>query len=275
VRDPAELTLKEVADAIRRRKLSSLELTRSLIARIERWQRLNAFVRIETEEALSAAKAADRALARRGPKGPLHGVPLAHKDMYYSAGKPAGCGSKLREGWIAPVTSTAIARLESAGSFRLGALHMAEFAYGPTGHNSHLGPARNPWDLSRITGGSSSGSGAAVAARLVHAALGSDTGGSIRLPAHFCGITGFKPTNGRVSRANALPLSFTLDCVGPLARTAEDCALITAVIAGSDPLDPTTAGAWNAKAAKRSPKELKIGPEQGLLTSVVSVEHSS
>jgi aspartyl-tRNA(Asn)/glutamyl-tRNA(Gln) amidotransferase subunit A len=261
VRDPAELTLKEVAAAIRRRNLSSLELTRSLIARIERWQKLNAFVRIETEEALSAAKAADRALARRGPKGPLHGVPLAHKDMYYSAGKPAGCGSKLREGWIAPATSTAIARLERAGSFRLGALHMAEFAYGPTGHNSHLGPARNPWDLSRITGGSSSGSGAAVAARLVHAALGSDTGGSIRLPAHFCGITGFKPTNGRVSRANALPLSFTLDCVGPLAQTAEDCALIAAVIAGPDPLDPTTAGApaWNAKAAKRSPKELKIG----------------
>ncbi len=218
-------------------------------------------MRIETEEALSAAKAADRALARRGPKGPLHGVPLAHKDMYYSAGKPAGCGSKLREGWIAPVTSTAVARLENAGSFRLGALHMAEFAYGPTGHNSHLGPARNPWDLSRITGGSSSGSGAAVAARLVHAALGSDTGGSIRLPAHFCGVTGFKPTNGRVSRANALPLSFTLDCVGPLAQSAEDCALIAAVIAGPDPLDPTTAGApaWNAKAARRSPKELKIG----------------
>jgi aspartyl-tRNA(Asn)/glutamyl-tRNA(Gln) amidotransferase subunit A len=261
VRDPAELTLKEVAAAIRRRKLSSLELTRSLIARIERWKGLNAFVRIETEEALSAAKAADRALARRGPKGPLHGVPLAHKDMYYSAGKPAGCGSKLREGWIAPVTSTAVARLENAGSFRLGALHMAEFAYGPTGHNSHLGPARNPWDLSRITGGSSSGSGAAVAARLVHAALGSDTGGSIRLPAHFCGVTGFKPTNGRVSRANALPLSFTLDCVGPLAQSAEDCALIAAVIAGPDPLDPTTAGApaWNAKAARRSPKELKIG----------------
>ena len=148
MRDPAELTLKEVAVAIRRRKLSSLELTRSLIARIERWQKLNAFVRIETEEALSAAKAADRALARRGPKGPLHGVPLAHKDMYYSAGKPAACGSKLRQGWIAPVNSTVIARLESAGSFRLGALRVAEFAYGPTGHNSHLGPARNPWDLS-------------------------------------------------------------------------------------------------------------------------------
>jgi len=262
VTDPAELTLKEVAATIRRRKLSSVELTRSLLARIERWQpALNAFVRVEAEEALAAAKAADRMLARRGPKGPLHGVPLAHKDMYYFAGKPAGCGSKLREGWIAPVTSTAIARLEAAGSFRLGALHMAEFAYNPTGHNSYLGPAHNPWDTDRITGGSSSGSGAAVAARLVHAALGSDTGGSIRLPAHFCGVTGFRPTNGRVSRANAMPLSFTLDAVGPLAQTAEDCALIVAAIASPDPLDPTTAGApaWNAKAAGRSPKGLKIG----------------
>ena len=262
MKDPAQLTLKEVAAAIRRRKLSSVELTRSLLERIARWQpALNAFVRVEAEDALAAAKAADRALARRGPKGPLHGVPLAHKDMYYSAGKPAGCGSKLREGWIAPVTSTAIVRLEAAGSFRLGALHMSEFAYSPTGHNSYLGPAHNPWDASRITGGSSSGSGAAVAARLTHAALGSDTGGSIRLPAHFCGVTGFKPTYGRVSRANALPLSFTLDTVGPLAQTAEDCALITALIAGPDPLDPTTAGApaWNAKAAKRSPKGLKIG----------------
>jgi aspartyl-tRNA(Asn)/glutamyl-tRNA(Gln) amidotransferase subunit A len=262
VKDPAEHTLKEVAAAIRRRKLSSVELTRALLARIERWQpALNAFVRVEAEEALAAAKAADRALARRGAKGPLHGVPLAHKDMYYSAGKPAGCGSKVREGWIAPVTSTVIVRLEAAGSFRLGALHMSEFAYSPTGHNSYLGPAHNPWDASRITGGSSSGSGAAVAARLTHAALGSDTGGSIRLPAHFCGVTGFKPTYGRVSRANALPLSFTLDTVGPLAQTAEDCALISALIAGPDPLDPTTAGApaWNAKAAKRSPKGLKVG----------------
>jgi aspartyl-tRNA(Asn)/glutamyl-tRNA(Gln) amidotransferase subunit A len=262
VKDPAELTLKEVAAAIRGRKLSSVELTRSLLAQIERWQpALNAFVRVEADDALAAAKAADRALARRGPKGPLHGVPLAHKDMYYSAGLPAGCGSKVREGFIAPVTSTAVARLEAAGSFRLGALHMAEFAYGPTGHNSYLGPACNPWDPSRITGGSSSGSGAAVGARLVHAALGSDTGGSIRLPAHFCGVTGFKPTNGRVSRANAMPLSFTLDTVGPLAQTAEDCGLIAAAIAGPDPLDPTTAGApaWNAKAARRSPKGLKIG----------------
>jgi aspartyl-tRNA(Asn)/glutamyl-tRNA(Gln) amidotransferase subunit A len=138
---------------------------------------------------------------------------------------------------------------------------MAEFAYGPTGHNEHLGPARNPWDPQRITGGSSSGSAASVAARLAYAALGSDTGGSIRLPAHFCGITGFKPTYGRVSRANAMPLSFTLDTVGPLALSAEDCALIGSVIVGPDPLDPITSGApaWNIAATERAPREMTIG----------------
>ncbi len=262
MKDIAGMTLTELAAAIRRRKLSSAELTRAMLDRIDRWQpALNAFVRIEKDEALAAAKAADRALSRGKPKGPLHGVPLAHKDMYYVKGKPAGCGSKVREGWIAPVTSTALARLEAAGSFRIGALHMSEFAYNPTGHNSYLGPACNAWDPTRITGGSSSGSATAVAARLVPAALGSDTGGSIRLPAHFCGVTGFKPTNGRVSRANALPLSFTLDTVGPLALSAEDCGLIMGIIAGPDPLDPTTTGTptWDAKASRASPKGLKVG----------------
>jgi aspartyl-tRNA(Asn)/glutamyl-tRNA(Gln) amidotransferase subunit A len=260
--DPAMLSLSELAAAIRERKLSSVEATTAHLERIPAWQpKINAFVSVEAESALELARAADAALARGEVKGPLHGVPLAHKDMYYSAGKVAGCGSKLREGWVAPATSTAIARLEAAGSFRFGALHMAEFAYGPTGHNAYLGHARNPWNTEHITGGSSSGSGAAVAARLVPAALGSDTGGSIRLPAHFCGITGLKPTYGRVSRANAMPLSFTLDTVGPLARTAQDCALIMSLIAGPDPLDPTTsaAPAWNAEAAGRSPHTLKIG----------------
>ena len=233
-----------------------------MLARIERWQpALNAFVRVEADEALAAAKAADRALARRGPKGPLHGVPLAHKDMYYSAGKPAGCGSKVREGWIAPATSTAIARLEAAGSFRLGALHMAEFAYGPTGHNSYLGPAHNPWDPSRITGGSSSGSGAAVAARLVHAALGSDTGGSIRLPAHFCGVTGFKPTNGRVSRANAHAALFHARYRWSAGADRRGLRTDRRDHRRTRPArsDHRRRAGWNAKAAKRSPKGLKIG----------------
>src|SRR5262249_39661589 len=193
--DPAMLRLAEAAAAIRAGKLSSVELTTALLHRIEAWQpKINAFVRIEADEALVLARARDAAQARGDITGPLHGIPLAHKDMYYSAGKPAGCGSRVREGWIAPATSTAIARLEAAGSFRIGALHMAEFAYGPTGHNPYLGHARNPWDTERITGGAARASRASVAARLVPAALGSDTGGSIRLPAHFCGVTGFKPT---------------------------------------------------------------------------------
>jgi aspartyl-tRNA(Asn)/glutamyl-tRNA(Gln) amidotransferase subunit A len=259
---PAMLSLSELATAIRNRTISSVEVTQALLERIAVWQpALNAFVAVEAQEALLAAQQADARQLSGTPCGPLHGVPLAHKDMYYNAGKPASCGSKIRAGWIAPATSTVVARLETAGSFRLGALHMAEFAYGPTGHNVHLGPAHNPWDRSRITGGSSSGSGAAVAARLIPAALGSDTGGSIRLPAHFCGVTGLKPTVGRVSRANAMPLSFTLDTVGPLARTALDCGLIMSVIAGADPLDPTTSGAplWDPAATERSPKGLTIG----------------
>ena len=260
--DIAKMNLKDLAAAIKRRKVSSVEVTRALLARIDQWQpALNAFARVEAGDALKAAKAADRALAAGKAKGPLHGVPVAHKDMYYSKGKLAECGSKIRKGWIAPATATAVERLEAAGTFRLGAVNMVEFAYGPTGHNVHTDNVRNPWDQTRITGGSSSGSGSAVGARLVPFALGSDTGGSIRMPAHFCGTSGFKPTNGRVSRANAMPLSFTLDTVGPLAQTAEDCAIVLSVIAGPDPLDPTTALApkWDAKAMKRGPKGMTIG----------------
>ena len=260
--DPAFMSLAEVAAAIAARKLSSVEATQALLARIEQWQPLlNAFVRVEADEALQAARDADAVLAKSGPKGPLHGVPLAHKDMYYVAGKPCGCGSKVRDGWIAPASSTALARLEDAGAIRIGALHMAEFAYGPTGHNAYLGHARNPWDPNHMTGGSSSGSGAAVAARLTYGALGSDTGGSIRMPAHCCGVSGLKTTSGRVSRANAMPLSFTLDTVGPLARSAEDCGLIAAAIAGPDPLDPVTdkSPLWDNTAARRDANDLTVG----------------
>ena len=260
--DPAELSLAELAAAIRRRKVSSVEITRALLARIKTWQpKLNAFARLDAEDAMKAARAADRVLANGKLKGPLHGVPLAHKDMYYVKGKLAECGSKIRKGWVAPATATAVARLEAAGAFRLGALNMVEFAFGPTGHNPHTGHVRNPWNPAHVTGGSSSGSGAAVGARLVPAALGSDTGGSIRMPAHFCGVTGLKPTNGRVSRANAMPLSYSLDTVGPLARTAEDCGLIAAATMGPDPLDPTTDGAplWDPEAAKRAPRTMTIG----------------
>jgi aspartyl-tRNA(Asn)/glutamyl-tRNA(Gln) amidotransferase subunit A len=240
--EPALLTLTEVAQAIAQKRFSSREVTKSCLDRIAQWQpRLNAFMAIEPEEALAAADAADAALAKGNAGGALHGVPLAHKDMYYDAGRIVTCGSKIRRDFVATSTSTALQRLKDAGTIRLGSLQMVEFAYGPTGHNAHYGAVHNPWGLDHITGGSSSGSGSAVAARLTFAALGSDTGGSIRMPAHFCGVTGLKTTYGRISRAGAMPLSQSLDTVGPLARTAEDCALLLGLMAGVDPHDPTAA----------------------------------
>jgi len=241
--EPALMTLTAVAKAIADRTVSSHEVTRSCLHRVAQWQpHLNAFMAVEAEEALEAADAADAALAKGDVRGPLHGVPLAHKDMYYEAGKVVTCGSLIRRDYVATTTSTALQRLKDAGTIRLGSLQMAEFAYGPTGHNSHYGPVHNPFVLDRVTGGSSSGSGSAVAARLTFAALGSDTGGSIRNPANFCGVTGLKTTCGLVSRAGAMPLSQSLDTVGPLARTAEDCALLLGLMAGADPDDPTTFG---------------------------------
>jgi aspartyl-tRNA(Asn)/glutamyl-tRNA(Gln) amidotransferase subunit A len=238
--EPALLSLTEVAQAISSKRLSSREATQSCLDRITTWQpHLNAFMAIEGEAALEAADAADAALAKGNVSGVLHGVPLAHKDMYYEAGKVVTCGSKIRRDFVATTTSTALQRLKDAGTIRLGSLQMVEFAFGPTGHNSHFGAVHNPFALDHITGGSSSGSGSAVAARLTFAALGSDTGGSIRMPAHFCGVTGLKTTYGRISRAGAMPLSQSLDTVGPLARTAEDCALLLGLMAGADPEDPT------------------------------------
>jgi aspartyl-tRNA(Asn)/glutamyl-tRNA(Gln) amidotransferase subunit A len=261
--EPALMSLTSIAQAIAQKHLSSREATQSCLDRIAQWQpRLNAFMAIEAEAALAAADAADADLAKGNNRGALHGVPLAHKDMYYEAGKVVTCGSLIRRDFVASTTSTALQRLKDAGQVRLGSLQMAEFAYGPTGHNSHYGPVRNPFARDHVTGGSSSGSGSAVAARLTFAALGSDTGGSIRMPAHFCGVTGLKTTYGRISRAGAMPLSQSLDTVGPLARTAEDCALLLALMAGADPEDATasTAPVPDYMAATREPiKGLRIG----------------
>jgi aspartyl-tRNA(Asn)/glutamyl-tRNA(Gln) amidotransferase subunit A len=261
--EPALMSLTAVAKAIADKRVSSREVTQSCLARIAKWNpRLNAFMAIEAEDALKAADAADAALAKGGAKGALHGVPLAHKDMYYDKGKVVTCGSRIRKDFVAPTTSTALQRLKDAGTVRLGSLQMVEFAYGPTGHNPHYGAVRNPWNTDHITGGSSSGSGSAVAARLTFAALGSDTGGSIRMPAHFCGVTGLKTTVGRVSRAGAMPLSWSLDTVGPLAQTVEDCALLTGLMAGADPEDPTASDLPvpdYMAAAKLPIKGLKIG----------------
>src|SRR5438552_485213 len=260
--EPALMSLTEVAQAIAAKRVSSREVTQSCLDRIAKFNpRLNAFMSIEAEDALKAADAADAALAK-GAKGVLHGVPLAHKDMYYDKGKVVTCGSKIRKDFVATTTSTALQRLKDAGTVRLGSLQMVEFAFGPTGHNPHYGPVRNPWNIEHGTGGSSSGSGSAVGARLTFAALGSDTGGSIRMPAHFCGVTGLKTTVGRVSRAGAMPWSWSLDTVGPLARTVEDCALLVGLMACADPEDPTALGLPvpdYMAAAKQPMKGLKIG----------------
>src|ERR1700736_5557437 len=197
--DLALLSLTEIAQAIAQKRCSSREATQSCLDRIAHWQpHLDAFMSIEPEAALAAADAADAKLAKGNAGGALHGVPLAHKDMYYDAGHVVTCGSKIRRDFVATTTSTALQRLKDAGTIRLGSLQMVEFAYGPTGHNAHYGAVHNPWNVDHITGGSSSGSGSAVGARLTFAALGSDTGGSIRMPANFCGVTGLKTTVGRV-----------------------------------------------------------------------------
>ena len=236
-----DLSLVDLAAAIRARRVSAVEAAQASITRAEALQpRLNAFIALEAEAALEQARAADAALARGDAPGLLHGVPLAHKDMYYRAGRVSTCGSKIRRHFRPDVTATVIARLERAGAVHLGGLNMSEFASNPTGHNDHWGDCRNPWNPDHVTGGSSSGSGAAVAARIVSGALGSDTGGSIRLPAALCGVSGIKPTYGRVSRYGVMPLSASMDHVGPLARSARDCARLLTVLAGHDSLDPTS-----------------------------------
>ena len=230
------LSCVQLAAAIRERRTSAVAAMEAVLDRARRVQwRLNCFLRIDETSALEAARLADRQPAR----GPLHGVPMAHKDMYYRRGVVSSCGSKILRERPAPATATALERLDAAGAVQFGVLNMTEFALGPTGHNWHYGHCRNPWNVERIPGGSSAGTGASVAARANFAGLGSDTGGSIRLPAAFCGTSGIKPTYGRVSRAGAMPLSFSLDTVGPLTRTVEDAALIAQLIAGADPRDAT------------------------------------
>ncbi len=240
--DLAQLSLVEAAAAVRDRDVTAIALLEACLARLDAHNdQVNATIWVDREGAGRAAEAADAAVASGQPLGPLHGLPLAHKDMYYQAGRRCTCGSAIRRDFVPTTTATVVERLSAAGAYAFAGLNMAEFAQNPTGHNAHYGDCHNPWNLPHVTGGSSSGSGAAVAARFTYAALGSDTGGSIRLPAAACGVSGIKPTQTRVSRAGVMPLSFSHDNVGPLARTVRDCARVLRVIAGQDPRDPTSA----------------------------------
>ncbi|HZE36842.1 MAG TPA: amidase [Candidatus Eisenbacteria bacterium] len=231
-----EWTAGSLAEAIRARKLSPVEAVQGYLERIERLNpKLRAFITVDAEGALRRA----RALAEEPPRGPLHGVPLAYKDLCAVKGLPTSCGTRTPDYFLSGHDCTAVARLSRAGAVTLGKLNMSELAMGPFGDNAHHGDAQNPWRLGHITGGSSSGSAGAVAARLCAGALGSDTGGSIRLPAAACGIVGLKPTYGRVSRAGAMALSWSYDHLGPMTLTVRDCALLLGIIAGRDPADAT------------------------------------
>ena len=230
-------TVAGLVEAIRKKTLSPVEVVRGYLDRIERLNpKLSHFITVDAEGALARA----RALEGESTRGPLHGVPLGYKDLCAVAGLPTSCGTKTPDYFLSVRDCTAVTRLSRAGAITLGKLNMSELAMGPFGDNAHHGDAQNPWRPGHVTGGSSSGSGGAVAARLCAGALGSDTGGSIRLPAAVCGIVGLKPTYGRVSRAGAMALSWSHDHLGPMTLTVRDCALLLGVIAGRDPADATS-----------------------------------
>jgi aspartyl-tRNA(Asn)/glutamyl-tRNA(Gln) amidotransferase subunit A len=236
-------TLTELVAGLRARRFSSVELTEAFLARIERHQdTLNAFISVTRESALAEARVADRTLASGGG-GPLTGVPIAHKDLFCTAGVRTTCGSRMLDNFVSPYDATVVAKLKGAGAVMLGKTNMDEFAMGSSNETSYFGAVKNPWDPRLVPGGSSGGSAAAVAARLVPGATATDTGGSIRQPAALCGITGMKPTYGRVSRYGMVAFASSLDQGGVLTKSAADAALMLREMAGFDPNDSTSVDA--------------------------------
>lgn len=235
------MTIREAANALREKRVSPVELTGAAISRIERLNsKLHAFITVTAEYAMTRARQAEAELAGGRDRGPLHGIPIAVKDLFAMRGVRTTSGSKVFENLVSDFNSTVVERLEAAGAVILGKLNMHELAYGVTSDNPHFGTVHNPWNTERSPGGSSGGSGAAVAANIVYGAMGSDTGGSVRIPAAFCGTVGLKPTYGRVSRYGALPLGYSLDHMGPLTRCVRDAALFLNAIAGRDRRDDTS-----------------------------------
>jgi aspartyl-tRNA(Asn)/glutamyl-tRNA(Gln) amidotransferase subunit A len=240
-----DLTLSELSAGLARRKFSSRDIVDALLARIAKADgKLHAFTEVYDKEARALADAADKARSSGFPLGPLHGLPIAYKDLCDIAGRIGTGGSKMFEKRVATETSNTVERLTAAGMVPLGKLHMVEFAFGGWGTNPLMGAPWNPWDLEthRVPGGSSSGTGVAVAARLTPAGIGSDTGGSVRIPSAFNGLVGLKVTFGRIGLSGTMLLSWTLDSIGPMARSVEDCALLLNALAAPDARDPTTLG---------------------------------
>ena len=233
-------TIAELGEALRSKRISSVELTRDTLARIKAAQpALNAFITIDEEGALAAARAADEAIARSSG-GPLTGIPIAHKDVLMTAGLKTTCGSRMLDHFVAPYDAHVVSGLKSAGTVLVGKTNMDEFAMGSSNETSYFGSVKNPWDVEYVPGGSSGGSAVAIAARLVPAATGTDTGGSIRQPAALSGVCGLKPTYGACSRYGLIAFASSLDTPGPFGQTAEDCALLASAMAGHDPRDSTS-----------------------------------
>jgi aspartyl-tRNA(Asn)/glutamyl-tRNA(Gln) amidotransferase subunit A len=240
-RDLAALTLKQASDLVRRRDVSPVELTQACLARIDRYDKtINAFITVMREQALAAARDAEGEIQRGRSRGPLHGMPIALKDNIDTAGVLTTAASGVFKDRVPAQDAEVVVRLKRAGAVLLGKLNLHEFALGGTSAVTFYGPVRNPWATDRVAGGSSGGSAAAIAADMCFGTLGTDTGGSIRIPASLCGIVGLKPTYGRVSNRGVIPMAWTLDHVGPMCKTVEDAALLLAAMAGYDPLDPTS-----------------------------------
>ncbi len=264
---PHELGVADLGRALAARELSSVEATTHLLERFAAHERLGTALAIDGEGALAQARAADRRRAD-GDTGPLVGIPIAHKDIFVTRAMPSTAGSRMLEGYRSPFDATVVARLADAGTVTLGKLNCDEFAMGSSTENSAYHPTLNPWDETRVPGGSSGGSAAAVAARLLPAATGTDTGGSIRQPASFCGITGIKPTYGVCSRYGMIAFASSLDQAGALARSAEDCALILSAMSGFDARDSTSAERppqdFRAMLAESRPGASAVRPLEGL-----------
>jgi len=259
-----KLDIASLSKAYREKEISPLEVTRCLLNRIEKVNpKVNAFVTLLEEDAIEAAAQAEKDIQSGNVKGPLHGIPIGLKDIIYTAGVRTTMGSSIYQDFIPDHDATVVEKLKEAGAILLGKVNTHEFAYGATGDRSYFGAVRNPHNLSKVPGGSSSGSGAAVSAGLCYAALGTDTGGSIRHPASFCGIVGMKPTFGRVSKYGVFPLAWTLDHVGPLTRTIRDNAIMLNTLIGYDPKDPYS--------SKKTVEDFTRRLEQGIKGTTIGI----
>lgn len=269
-------SIEQIGKLFRKRKLSPVELAKFMLARIEQLNpKVNIYLTVTAEMALAQAKKAEAELfgprGRKGrrDRGPLHGIPISLKDNIHTAGIRTTAGSKILCKFIPKEDAVVVAQLKEAGAVLLGKTNMHEFAYGVTSNNPHYGPVRNPWDLSRIAGGSSGGSAAAVAAGLCYGSIGTDTGGSIRIPAALCGVVGLKPTWGRISCEGVVPLSPLLDCTGPLARTVRDVAVLTGAIYNRVGREPKLA---NSSALRADPQKFSLGLPRQMFFDVLSPE---